>query len=343
MKKVLIFLGILAVLCVGCFFFVLNYLNGLDGPLEKGGLENKIITIPSGSSTLDIGEILEGNEIIKDKTGFRIFSKLNQYDGKYIAGTYTLSSGMTTTEICEKISKGETTATVFTIPEGYTVDQIIDVLVKEGYGTRESFLEVIENGDFDEYDFIEKDPSLIYELEGYLFPETYSLDHGASEEAIIKAMVDHFDQVFDANMRKRAEELGYSIREIVTIASIIEKESILDEDRPLVSSVIYNRLDIDMRLGMDTTVLYVMDEHKVDLTYDDIEVDSPYNTYLNYGLPPGPICCPGKASLEAALYPAVTDYYYFVVSDKGDGSIAFSETEEQFEKDKAAYYDAKED
>ena len=343
MKKVLILLGILIILCVGGFFVALRYLNGLDGPMEKGGLENKILNIPSGSSTLDIGEILEENEIIKDKTGFRIFSKLNGYDGKYIAGTYTLSAGMTTTEICQKISNGETTSTVFTIPEGYTLEEIVDTLVAEGYGTKEAFMDVIENGDFSKYDFIEEDPDLIYTLEGYLFPETYSLEYGASEKEIITAMLDQFDEVFDDAMRRRAENLGMSVREVVTVAAIIEKESILDEDRPLVASVIYNRLDIGMRLGMDTTVLYLMDEHKVDLLYDDIEIESPYNTYLNEGLPPGPICCPGEASIEAALYPDVSDYYYFVVSDKGDGSISFSETEEQFEKDKAAYYAAKED
>ena len=320
-----------------------SYLNSIKGPLTSGSEELVTIEIPSGSSTEDIGNILVENKIIKSTFGFKVFSRLNEYDGKYIAGNYVVSPGMTTEEICETICNGRITAMIFTIPEGYTLSDITDILVANGYVNRDTFEAYLENGNFTDYDFLKYAQPGKNRLEGFLFPSTYSLPPNSTEEDIIRAMLDKFGEEFTADMKKQGEDLGYNLNEILTIASIIEKETPVDSDRPLVSSVIYNRLDIGMYLGMDSTVLYSLGEHKQNLTYDDTSVDSPYNTYINFGLPPGPICCPGKASLEAALNPAETDYIYFVVSPNGDGTSNFSDNYEQFEKDKEAYYASLED
>ena len=338
MKPIKIIVIILLVLILAGGIFGFSYLNSIKGPLNNGSEEVVSIEIPSGSSTKDIGDILVDNGIVKSTFGFRLFSKINDYDGRYIAGHYNLSSGMTSEEICETLCSGETIAIVFTVPEGYNLSEITDLLVGNGFVDRASFEAYLENGNFTDYPFLKYAQPGKNRLEGFLFPSTYSLPPGSTEEDIIRAMLDKFQEEFTDDMKKKGEDLGYNLNEILTIASIIEKETPVDSDRPLVSSVIYNRLDIGMYLGMDSTVLYSLGEHKQNLTYDDTSVDSPYNTYINFGLPPGPICCPGKKSLEAAVNPADTDYIYFVVSPAGDGTSNFSDNYEQFEKDKDAYY-----
>lgn len=343
MKPIKIILLVLLVLIIAGGLFGLSYLNSIKGPLSEGSDEFVSIEIPSGSSTVDIGDILTENGIVKSTFGFRLFSKMNDYDGKYIAGHYNLSPGMTSEEICEAMCSGETVTIMFTVPEGYNISEITDLLVDNGFVDRATFEAYLENGNFTDYSFLKYAQPGKNRLEGFLFPSTYSLPPGSNEEDIIRAMLDKFQEEFTDEMKKKGEDLGYNLNEILTIASIIEKETPVDSDRPLVSSVIYNRLDIGMYLGMDSTVLYSLGEHKQNLTYDDTAVDSPYNTYINFGLPPGPICCPGKASMEAAINPAETDYIYFVVSPAGDGTSNFSDNYEQFEKDKEAYYASLED
>jgi len=197
----------------------------------------------------------------------------------------------------------------------------------------------MENRSFD-YAFMNGLPSGSDRLEGFLFPETYEIYVSATAHDIVDKMLSQFDKVFTEDCYKRAEELGMSVRDIITIASIIEREARIDEDRSLVASVIYNRLDINMSLQMCSTVQYILGDPKAVLSTADTQIDHPYNTYQNPGLPPGPICSPGEASIMAALYPADTDYIYFVVSEKLDGSHAFSSNYNQFLKDKEAYQNA---
>ncbi len=332
-----------------CGLFALNYVRGLEEPFDAENNEEIILEVPMGSSTGDIAEILKTEGVIGDSTKFKLFSRFNDYDGNYQAGVYALSPSMTPKEICDIISSGKTAAFTFTIPEGYTVDEIIDTIAATGRADKTILKELIYNGDFSEYEFLNHVPNDANPMEGYLFPDTYLIPYGSSERDIICAMLDRFNDVFQNDILNMLGEYDLpwegedSLHGILTIASIIEKETIHKVDKPLVSSVIYNRLEDGMPLRMDTTVIYAMGEHKVDLTYDDIEIESPYNTYLYEGLPIGPICCPGIDSIEAAISPEETDYMYFVVSDKGDGSIKFSVNDWEFEEDKAAYYASRED
>ena len=332
---------IIFLLLIGIFAF--TFYNGLNKPVEKNSEEMISVEIPMGSSTSDIAEILYSNGLINSVTRFKALSKLNGYDGGYVAGSYSLSPGMTPKEICETIVAGDTVNMQFTIPEGYTYIDIRRTLLEKGYVNANTFDDCVLNGDYSEYDFLKNLIRDEYWLEGYLFPDTYIVHIGTSEEDVIKMMLDRFNEIYTDEFKARAKELKKSTKDIITIASIIEKESMLLEDKPLVSSVIYNRLEADMPLQMDTTVIYALQENKLDLTYDDIAIDSPYNTYLFTGLPKGPICCPGEDSIKAALYPADTDYYFFVVSAKGDGSIKFSETGEEFYKDTEEYYASREE
>ena len=181
-------------------------------------------------------------------------------------------------------------------------------------------------------------------LEGYLVPDTYSVPAGTSEDEIIRQLLDAHKEIFDSKAKAKAKKLKRSENEIMIIASIIEKECADVGDQPIVASVIYNRLKIDMPLQMDSTIQYILGlegVRKEDLLYDDTEVESPYNTYTNPGLPAGPICCPGRSAIEAALNPADTKYLYFVLDDKLDGKMAFSEDYNDFLKDKDAYYEAR--
>ena len=209
------------------------------------------------------------------------------------------------------------------------------------------FIELIESGDYlKDYDFLKGAQNNEHMLEGYLVPDTYSVPAGTSEDKIIRLLLDAHEKVFDKEAKAKAKKLKYSENEILIIASIIEKECADTGDQPIVASVIYNRLKIGMPLQMDSTIQYVLGlagDRKDDLLYKDTEIESPYNTYTNAGLPAGPICCPGASAIKAALDPADTDYLYFVLDDKLDGKMAFSEDYEDFLKDKDAYYQARED
>ena len=173
-------------------------------------------------------------------------------------------------------------------------------------------MNAVANEKFD-YSFLDDSVQGESRLEGFLFPDTYSVPKGSSEKFIINEMLKRFDEIYTPDMRKKAKKMGYTDREIVTVASIIERETVLDDERAKVASVIYNRLDKNMKLQMCSCVQFLLGKQKHFLDENDISIESPYNTYIYEGLPPGPIACPGKASLEAALNPAKTDYIYFVV------------------------------
>lgn len=177
-------------------------------------------------------------------------------------------------------------------------------------------------------------------LEGFLFPETYDVFATSMEHDIINRLLGQFDAVYKDEYYNRATELGYDLNQIITIASLIERETRVDSERAIVASVIYNRLNMGMALQIDATVQYALGEQKDRLSYKDTEIDSPYNTYKVPGLPPGPICSPGEASIKAALYPENTQYVYYVLDAKMDGSHRFSKSYDEFLKNKNAYINA---
>jgi UPF0755 protein len=236
----------------------------------------------------------------------------------------------------EIIISGNDSTTRFTIPEGYDIARTIDVLESKGLINRETFLKEIAEGQFD-YWFLEDAPEGENRLEGYLYPETYEIFTNATEYDIINKMLSQFGKLFTEEDYQRAQELGMTINQVITLASIIEREAVVSVDRPIISGVFYNRLKIGMPLQSCATVQYILGEQKPVLSTADTQIESPYNTYIISGLPPAPICSPGIESINAALWPTETDYLYFLA--KGDGSHVFSITYQEHLRNKALYID----
>ncbi|MBQ6663916.1 MAG: endolytic transglycosylase MltG [Firmicutes bacterium] len=332
-KKWLILIPILLIASVG-IRIGLGYLTNIDVAVSTAPEDNhtKMVEIPEGSSTQDIATILEEEGIIDSAFKFRVFSRLNDYDGRFMAGSYPLAPTMDLTEICDMLCTGLTSQTSFTIPEGYTIDQIADTLAKEGLVDRDEFIRQTQEGDYSEYAFLSSAPEGRHRLEGYLFPETYVIPTNADADMIIRTMLDQFEVVW-SKYEAQAAQQNQTVHEVITLASLIEKEAILDEDRKLVSSVIHNRLDIDMPLQIDAAIHFALElegKNHTYLTYDDLEIDSPYNLYQHYGLPPTPIACPGEACINAALNPEDTEYIYYVLVDDNEAKMAFSTNYEDF-------------
>jgi len=326
--------ALIGIILVGAFSFYNMYMDRASEPVEPGSEEFISVTIPSGAGTGRIAEILMENGLISNTTVFKLKSKSKDYDGKYQAGHYSISPGMTMDEIMELLLSGKADTVRFTIPEGYDIKRVAEKLSAEGLIDVDEFMNEVENGVFD-YDFLADAPAGPERLEGFLFPDTYEIFATADEHDIIDKMLYQFSKVFTEEYEDRAKELGMSVRELITLASIIEREAQISEDRPVIASVFYNRLEIGMPLQSCATVQYILGEQKPVLSIEDTRIESPYNTYLIKGLPPGPIASPGADSIRAALYPAETKYLFFLA--KGDGSHAFSETYEQFLRDKAKY------
>lgn len=337
MKKIIIAAIVAAAVVIAVAFIVL--MSG-GRPVDRTSEDIIVTSIPDGSSTVQIAAVLEQNSLIEKQGVFRILSKLYGYDGTYKAGTYGLSQSMSMKQMMQMISDGDTISHNFTVIEGQTIEKIAKNLDDAGIVSYDEFMHEAQYGDFSTYNFLAGNERSMYRLEGFLYPDTYSFEEGVEARTVITAMLDRFKEMVTADIAEQAKATGYSLRDIVIIASIIEREAGIPDDMPLVSSVIYNRLDKGMALQMDSVISYILQEDKVNLTYADIAVESDYNPYKNTGLPPGPICSPGINAIKAAISPAETDYLYFVVSEKLDGSAAFSSDYNQFLKDKEAYYRA---
>lgn len=319
-------------LAAAAFFSV--YLNKQSDPVNPASQEAVTVIIPNGTGTGGIASILADSNLIRSESVFRIQSKTRGFDGKYKAGEYSLSPSMSMADIMKVLLTGKANTVRFTIPEGYDIRRTTEKLASEGLINADVFKNEIETGQFD-YKFLADAPAGADRLEGFLFPETYDIYTTADEHDIIDKMLSQFNKVFTDEYYQRAKELGMSVRDVIVLASIIEREAQVPADRPIISSVFYNRLKISMPLQSCATVQYILGEQKPVLSIKDTQIESPYNTYLNAGLPPGPIASPGADSIKAALYPAETKYLYFLA--KGDGSHAFSETYDQFLKDKKKY------
>ena len=302
---------------------------------SRGGERPLVIDIPFNSSTAEIAAILQEEGLIKSAFLFRLYARYRDCDGHFQAGKYRLSPEMSLDEIMIRLQQGVIPVEVarFTIPEGFTVEQIAALLAAEGLVKKEEFEEkcVLFPRDLP-FEFpapaTASDSEIQYLLEGYLFPDTYEVYAAATPADIIEAMLKRFAQVFDANFRQRAGELGFTIHEIVTLASIVEREARVPEERSLIAAVFHNRLRSEHMplLQSCATVQYLLGEVKPVLTNEDLGIDSPYNTYLYPHLPPGPIASPGRDALTATLYPAEVDYLFFVSKEDGSGTHYFSTT-----------------
>lgn len=314
------------------------YLTGSKSPPEPGNEDKMIVNIPLGSGTQTIGDLLKEKGVIKSSFVFRVESKLKGYDGLYKAGEYLFSPSMDMNSIIDSLINGDKRNVVrFTIPEGYTVDQTIDAILAKGLGTEEGLKKEAAKGKFP-YDFLKDAPKeTVYALEGYLYPQTYDVSPGASDRSILNTMLNHFGTLFTEEMALKAKQSGYDINEIITIASLIERETSVKEEKGKIASVIYNRLKLGMPLQIDATIQYALGKPKASLSINDTKIDSPYNTYKLKGLPPGPICSPAIDSIGAALNPDTTDYIYYVLGTDGTGAHKFSKDYSKFLIDKAAY------
>jgi UPF0755 protein len=338
-----IVLLVIVLLLGGGGFFAWNTYNTSTQPMDGADKKPIAITIPDGASTQSIAGILKKAKLIRDVTLFKFHSKLKKNDGKYKSGAYEMSRAMSTDEIMASLMSGGKSDSGntkrFTIPEGYNTLQTMNRLVKEGFVTEEDFMEEVKNGAFD-YPFLEGTPNDESRLEGFLYPETYDVYDDATAHDIIDKMLSQFNKLFKEEYYAKAEKMGYSVREIVTMGSVIERESKAADERPVMAGVFYNRLKENMKLQSCATIQYILGEPKEFLTNADTQIESPYNTYLHEGLPPGPICSPRMASVEAALYPDDNDYIYFVVSPELNGTHNFSADYNKFLRDKDAYYEA---
>lgn len=318
---------VIVILIIGGLFYLKNYYDNQMLPVAKTDIKVINVEIPQGSSTTKIAQILYDNGLIRDELVFRINAKLLGMDGNLKAGKYTLSNGLTPEEILQALQKGGITraTTKFTIPEGYELDEIADRLSSMGLVDADKFIDLTSTPDnfVSEYPFLDMVPQDL-NLEGYLYPDTYEVYVDSTEEEIIKKMLDKFKEVYDELIKGKTDELGITFNELITLASIIEREAMIDEERPIVSGVFYNRLKISMPLQSCATVQYVLGERKAVLSTKDTQIDSIYNTYIHQGLPPGPIASPGYESIKAAVNPDEVDYLYFVAN--GDGSHTFSRT-----------------
>lgn len=323
----LVLVLLIAVIIAGAGY---KYIHGIGEPLDSSSQEKISVDIPSGSGTAAIGRILEEDRVIKSARQFKIKSRMDKNDGKYRTGVYELSPSMDMDEIMQILMDGSQNTLRFMVPEGYTLKQIADKFAETGNGTAEDFLNETQNGDFDfEYNDQMVDGEKRYE--GFLYPDTYEIYKNESAHGIIQRMLTRFEQVYDAAADEATVDTSkYSVFDLVTVASLIEREVKLDEERPLVASVIYNRLNKNMKLQMCSTVQYALGTPKARLMNSDLKIDSPYNTYQNAGLPAGPIASPGQASISAALHPADTDYLYFVLTSAGSGKHNFASTGDDF-------------
>lgn len=293
------------------------------GPAGSGPV---LVGVPAGASTREVAELLAQQHLIKDATLFRYYARLTGQDSRIQGGQYELSAAMTPAQILDKLAHGEVVVHRFTVPEGLTVEQVADLLAAKGLVDRQRFLTVAAGSHYAD-PWLPKTNRPAQPLEGYLFPATYDYEPGATPEQLLSMMVDRFASAWTPERAKRAQELGMTAHQALTLASIVEKETSVATERAAVAGVYMNRLKIGMKLDADPTVRYALDKPAEEpLLYKDLDVASPYNTYRRAGLPPGPIAAPGDASIQAVLYPAAHDYLYFVAKEDGTGEHYFART-----------------
>ncbi len=291
------------------------------------------VDIPTGTSTRDIGRQLVDAGVIRDERTYRIALWRSGVDRGLQAGEYRFSDPDSAIGVVDTLARGQVHLRPITFPEGLTRWEMAELFGQSAFGTAEEFLAASER-----VELIEALDPEATDLEGYLFPETYSLPRDATADDLVEAMVAQFERSFDDELRERAAARELSVREVVTLASLIQRETGLDEERPLVSAVYNNRLARRMPLQCDPTVIYALQLaglYDGNLTRENLRFDSPYNTYVHPGLPPGPIAAPGAADLQAALEPADVSHLYFV--SRNDGSHVFADTLRQHNRNVREY------
>lgn len=326
------------VLFIMALFLFLSalYWKALLSPVagEKQSREVSL-SIPENASCSSISKMLFKSGLVRGPDLISVYARLHGVDQKLKPGRYLFKTGQSLPEIVGSMVAGPSDIVVFTMPEGFSLSQLTDLLVQKGLVDRERFRNSLAQPQNFRQEFLKRIPR-DRGFEGYLFPDTYHAGYRTGEEQIIGIMLDRFEaEIKNLDYEKKAAEMNLTLHQAVTIASMIEGEAAVDEERALIASVIYNRLHLGMPLQIDATVKFALGGQKKKIYYKDLEVDSPYNTYRVAGLPPGPINSPGRASLLAAVNPARTDYLYYVA--KPDGTHAFSSNLNDHNNNKTKY------
>jgi UPF0755 protein len=320
LKRALLLLTLLAVLVVaGGAAWILS---DVQRPFKGYQGAEQFVEIPPGSSQVTMANRLADAGVVRNATVFRLAVWMRGAGRRLQAGEYRFDSPMSPAAVVDKIHRGDVFLQPITFREGLTIRQMGELYESRGLGPASDLAAAARNAKR----IAALDPRAP-DLEGYLFPDTYSLPRKTTADQLVDRMVAAFEKVFTAELRGQAAARGLTVRELVTLASLVEKETARPEERPLVSAVYHNRLKIRMALYCDPTVIYALERagrYTGNLTREDLQFDSPYNTYRYAGLPPGPIAAPGRASLEAAANPADVSYLYFV--SRNDGSHVFANT-----------------
>lgn len=331
MKKLLALIFLLVL--IGGAAAAAWFYRHVEAPYRGYSGVEQFVEIPSGVGTKTIGDRLIAAGVVKDDLTFRAALWLSGDAKRLKAGEYRFEQPMTAAEVIDKIARGEVYVFNITFREGLTIAEMAKVFESHGLGTASAFVEAAR----DPTPIRGLDPAA-RDLEGYLFPETYALPRRTDAAKLVRLMVDRFTRVFTADLRQAVEARGLSVRQAVTLASIVEKETGQPAERPLIAAVYTNRLRIGMPLQCDPTVIYALERagrYSGNLHKEDLSLDSPYNTYRNPGLPPGPIAAPGKGSLEAVAHSAGADFLYFV--SRNDGSHEFAKSLEEHNRNVQKY------
>ena len=311
---------VVAAIGVGGWIYV-----SLQRPYKGYEATEQFVEIPPGSGTAGMGRRLAEAGVIRSANSFRVAVWLRGNARRLQAGEYRFDRPMTAAEVVDKIARGDVYVRSITFREGLTVREMAAHYESSGFGTASDFIAASKRADL----ITTIDPAA-KDLEGYLFPDTYTLPRSATADQLIERMVDRFQKALTPDVRDQAAQRGLSVRELITLASLVEKETGKAEERPIVAGVYSNRLKIGMGLQCDPTVIYALmlaGRYDGNIRKGDLQIDSPYNTYRYAGLPPGPIAAPGEAAIKASANPADVPYLYFV--SRNDGSHVFSTTLEE--------------
>lgn len=319
MSKFRLFAAFSGILIIIAAFFSYSFYNSAKTPFSLQG-SRIVIEIKKGTNLKNITSLLHQKSLIKDPWTFSFLAKIMGNVRNLKAGEYWLSPTMSPVEILNKITRGEVVQYQITIPEGFNLYEIGELLERNNITKKESFI----SRAFDPK-VIKKLGFNVNSLEGYLFPETYFFEKNISDDDILKKIVGTFkEKVMTREIMADVKQSNLSFHKIVTLASLIEKETGKDEERSIISAVFHNRLKINMRLQCDPTVIYAIKDFDGNIRKKDLEIDSPYNTYRYAGLPPGPIANPGLNSIKTALHPAKVNYLYFVAKKNGEHKFSLT-------------------
>lgn len=320
-KKLCIIASAIFVLAVAG---VLGWMHIMGDNKEFAKEGAQIVHVKVGMTTADIADMLHEKQLVKNPKAFKFEARFKGLANKLQAGMYKIEGGMSNGTIVNEFANGRIELIDFIVPEGFNVVKTGRKLESLGLGSAEKFIELAKN--YAPYDYMKTDnPNVIFKSEGFLYPATYKVPYGASEEEYLHIFVRHFNEVMEKNgVLDAVKKRDLNMRDVVNMAAMVEMEAVYAEEQPRIAGVFLKRVEIGMPIQSDTTIQYILGAQKETITFKDTEIDNPYNTYQNYGLPPGPIGSPSLSAIQAVLEPEQTDYLYFVAQN--DGHHRFSRT-----------------